>query len=130
MHQDNFDVYGVRKVWRQLNREGVVVARCTVERMMRQLGLAGRVRGRKKRTTVPGDVGARPADLVERNFAASAPNQLWIADITYVATWSGFAYAAFVTDVVQPPHRGLASLQHPAGRPGPRRPRDGHLDQA
>ena len=75
------------------------MARCTVERLMRQLGLAGRVRGRKRRTTIPADVAARPADLVERRFEAPAPNQLWIADITYVATWSGFAYAAFVTDV-------------------------------
>jgi len=66
---------------------------------MRQAGLAGRVRGKKKRTTIPADVGVRPADLVDRRFVASAPNQLWIADITYVATWSGFAYAAFVTDV-------------------------------
>ena len=73
--------------------------RCTVERLMRQDGLAGRVRGRRRRTTIPADVGARPADLVDRQFRASAPNELWIADITYVATWSGFAYAAFVTDV-------------------------------
>jgi putative transposase len=92
-------VYGARKVWRQLHREGIEVARCTVERLMRQDGLAGRVRGRRRRTTIPGDVGARPADLVDRQFRASAPNELWIADITYVATWSGFAYAAFVTDV-------------------------------
>lgn len=99
VHEANFDVYGARKVWHQLNREGIVVARCTVERLMRRAALAGRVRGKKKRTTIPADVGARPADLVDRRFVASAPNQLWIADITYVATWSGFAYAAFVTDV-------------------------------
>ena len=99
VHAENFDVYGPRKVWRQLNREGVVVARCTVERLMRQLGLAGRVRGKTRRTTIPADVSPRPADLVERRFAATAPNQLWVADITYVATWSGFAYAAFVIDV-------------------------------
>jgi putative transposase len=96
---DNYGVYGVRKVWRQLNREGVHVARCTTERLMRQIGLAGRVRGRKRRTTIPADTSARPADLVDRQFRAHRPNQLWIADITYVATWSGFAYAAFVTDV-------------------------------
>jgi putative transposase len=95
----NYRVYGPRKVWRQLNREEIPVARCTVERLMRQMGLAGRVRGRRRRTTIPGDVGARPADLVDRQFRAVRPNQLWIADITYVATWSGFAYAAFVTDV-------------------------------
>jgi putative transposase len=71
---DNYGVYGVRKVWRQLNREGVGVARCTTARLMRQLGLAGRVRGPKRRTTVPADTSARPADLVERQFRASAPN--------------------------------------------------------
>jgi putative transposase len=95
----NYRVYGPRKVWRQLNREHIPVARCTVERLMRQMGLAGRVRGRRRRTTIPADVGAGPADLVDRQFRAVRPNQLWIADITYVATWSGFAYAAFVTDV-------------------------------
>ncbi len=95
----NYAVYGARKVWRQLNREGIVVARCTVERLMAQMGLEGRVRGRKRRTTIPADVSPRPADLVERSFAATRPNALWVADITYVATWSGFAYAALVTDV-------------------------------
>ena len=95
----NFGVYGVRKVWWQLLREGFRVARCTVERLMRQLGLVGRTRGAKRRTTIPADTSTRPADLVDRQFVASAPNQLWIADITYVATWSGFAYTAFVTDV-------------------------------
>jgi putative transposase len=99
VHSENFSVYGPRKVWRQLEREGHAVARCTVERLMRQMGLAGRVRGRTRRTTVPSDTGARPADLLERRFEADAPNRLWIADITYVATWSGFAYAAFVADV-------------------------------
>ena len=99
MFEENYGVYGARKVWRQLNREGVVVARCTVERLMRQLGLAGRVRGRRRTTTIPAPVDDRPSDLVERTFTASAPNQLWVADITYVATWSGFAYVAFVTDV-------------------------------
>jgi putative transposase len=96
---DNYGVYGARKVWRQLNREGIDVARCTVERLMRQLGLAGRVRGRRRTTTIPAPADDRPSDLVDRAFAASAPNQLWVADITYVATWSGFAYTAFVTDV-------------------------------
>ena len=99
VHAENFEVYGARKVWRQLNREGIRVGRCRVERLMRQMGLAGRVRGKKKRTTIPADISARPGDLVDRRFVATAPNQLWIADITYVATWSGFAYAAFVTDV-------------------------------
>ncbi len=95
----NYAVYGARKVWRQLNREGIVVARCTVERLMAQMGLAGRVRGKKRRTTIPADVSPRPADRVERSFTATRPNALWVADITYVATWSGFAYAAFVIDV-------------------------------
>jgi putative transposase len=99
VHAKNFDVYGARKVWRQLNREGVVIPRCRTERLMRQMGLAGRVRGKKKRTTVPDRAAARPADLVERRFVASAPNQLWVADLTYVPTWSGFAYTAFVIDV-------------------------------
>jgi putative transposase len=94
----NYRVYGAREVWRQLNREGIRVARCTIERLMARMGLVGRVRGRRCRTTIPADVAARPADLVERRFRANAPNQLWIADITYVATWSGFAYTAFVTD--------------------------------
>jgi putative transposase len=95
----NYRAYGARKVWRQLSREGHAVARCTVERLMREMGLAGRVRGRRARTTTADPAAARPADLVERRFAARAPNRLWVADITYVATWSGFAYAAFVTDV-------------------------------
>jgi putative transposase len=95
----NYAVYGARKVWRQLNREGIVVARCTVERLMHQMGLAGRVRGKRRRTTIPADTSSRPADLVDRHFVASRPNQLWVADLTYVATWSGFAYAAFVIDV-------------------------------
>jgi len=86
-------------VWRQLNREGIPVARCTVERLMRQMGLAGRVRGRRRRTTIADTRVEQPEDLVERTFSATAPNQLWVADITYVATWSEFAYVAFVTDV-------------------------------
>ena len=96
--ESNFGVYGVRKVWRQLQREGVAVARCTVERLMRQEGLKGVVRGEKRRTTIPDHSASRPADLVDRRFEADAPNRLWLADITYVPTWSGFAYAAFVID--------------------------------
>ena len=99
VHAANYGVYGARKVWRQLHRDGVPVARCTVERLMRQLGLAGRTRGKKRRTTIPDEGAAAHPDRVERRFVASAPNRLWIADITYVATWSGFAYTAFVTDV-------------------------------
>jgi putative transposase len=87
-------------VWRQLAREGIPAARCTVERLMRQAGLAGAVRGRTRRTTVPaGPAAARPGDLLARDFTAPAPNRRWVADITYVATWSGFAYAAFVIDL-------------------------------
>jgi putative transposase len=94
----NYRVYGPRKVWRQLHREGRPVARCTVERLMRQEGLKGAVRGRTWKTTFPDSSAARPADLVEREFTASAPNRLWVADLTYVRTWSGFVYAAFVID--------------------------------
>ena len=96
---ENRQVYGARKVWRQLDREGFTVARCTVERLMRQMGLQGVVRGKKTRTTISDEAAARPADLVERDFTAVCPNQLWVADLTYVATWSGFVYVAFVIDV-------------------------------
>jgi putative transposase len=92
--------YGVRKVWKQLRREGQAVARCTVARLMRRLGLAGAVRGRKFTvTTIPDTAAARPPDLVTRQFRAVRPNQLWVADLTYVATWRGFVYVAFVIDV-------------------------------
>ncbi len=98
--KENFSVYGARKVWRQLSREGVAVARCTVERLMRQMGLQGAVRGRRfKKTTIVDEAAARPSDLVQRNFTADGPNQLWVADLTYVATWAGFVYVAFITDV-------------------------------
>ena len=94
----NFRVYGVRKVWRQLNREGISVARCTVARLMREMSLRGAVRGRRIKTTVPADPADRPLDLVERDFTADRPNQLWVSDLTYVATWRGFVYVAFVID--------------------------------
>jgi transposase InsO family protein len=97
---ENFRVYGAKKVWRQLRREGVDVARCTVERLMREMGLRGAVRGRAfKVTTTPDTAAQRPADLVKRQFVATRPNQLWVADLTYVATWAGFVYVAFVIDV-------------------------------
>ena len=96
---ENFQVYGARKVWRQLNREQFTVARCTVERLMRILGLQGVVRGRSCRTTVSDNKVDRPPDLVKRQFTAARPNQLWVADITFVATWAGFVYVAFVIDV-------------------------------
>lgn len=99
VHASNFGVYGARKVWRQLNREEISVARCTVERLMQGMGLEGVRRGKKRRTTIPDDLAPRPADLVERDFAAQRPNQLWVADLTYVATWSGFVYVSFIIDV-------------------------------
>ena len=95
---ENFQVYGVRKVWRQLNREDISVARCTVERLMRSLGLRGVVRGKKAWTTVSDDALARPQDQVNRRFDTDRPNALWVADLTYVATWRGFVYVAFVID--------------------------------
>ncbi len=98
VHGANYGVYGARKVWLALNREGVEVARCTVERLMSDLGLRGAVRGKATTTTIADPGAARPADLVGRRFAPVAPNRLWVADLTYVSTWSGFAYVAFVTD--------------------------------
>ena len=99
VYDENFFVYGAYKVWRQLNREQISAARCTVERLMRSLGLQGVVRGRSCRTTISDDAADRPADLVNRQFKATRPNQLWVADITFVATWTGFVYVAFVIDV-------------------------------
>ncbi len=98
VHRDNFGVYGARKVWRQLKREGIGVARCTVERLMRELGLQGARRGKTRRTTIPEEAALQPADLVDRDFSADRPNELWVADLTYVATWSGFVYVAFIFD--------------------------------
>lgn len=97
--QENLQVYGARKVWKQLHRESMPTARCTVERLMSALGLRGAVRGKSIKTTIPDADAARPADLVERAFVASRPNQLWVADITFVATWRGFVYVAFIVDV-------------------------------
>ncbi len=94
------EVYGARKVWLELNRQGVAVARCTVERLMRELGVSGAAARRKRpRTTVPGEPAGRPADLLERCFDAPAPNRRWVADITYVMTMAGWAYTAFVMDL-------------------------------
>jgi transposase InsO family protein len=95
----NHDVYGAVKVWKQPTRERIAVARCTVERLMRDLALRGVVRGRRTKTTVPDLLADRPQDLVQRNFTATRPNQLWVSDFTHVATWRGFVYVAFVTDV-------------------------------
>ena len=95
----NWQVYGADKVWRQMNREGIAVARCTVERLMRQLGLQGARRGKKVRTTVSDAKAPCPLDRVNRVFKAERPNQLWVSDFTYVSTWQGWLYVAFVIDV-------------------------------
>jgi len=97
--QANLRVYGADKVWRQLNREGVVVARCTVERLMRRQGLRGVMRGKVMRTTISDSKAPCPLDRVNRQFKAERPNQLWVSDFTYVSTWQGWLYVAFVIDV-------------------------------
>jgi putative transposase len=112
VHEGDFEVYGVRKVWRQLQREDVDVGRDRVARLMAELGLCGITRTKKVRPTVPAPASERPADLVERVFSADAPDRLWVADLTYVWTRAGFCYASFVVAA----HRSRA-----------RCPRDGHL---
>ncbi len=98
--EENKRVYGARKVWKQLNFEGLIIARCTVERLMKILNIQGVTRGgTKRRTTIPDDALNRPPDRVNRQFVAERPNQLWVADFTYVPTWSGVVYVAFVVDV-------------------------------
>jgi putative transposase len=97
--EENFRVYGVRKVWRQLKREGHRIARCTVARLMRSIGLQGMIRGKPVRTTIGDKPAPCPLDHVNRQFRAPRPNALWVSDFTYVATWSGFVYVAFVIDV-------------------------------
>ncbi len=92
-------VYGAKKVWRQMKREGVIIARCTVERLMKRLGLEGARRGKTVRTTVPDKALPCPLDRVNRQFKADRPNQLWVSDFTYVSTWQGWLYVAFVIDV-------------------------------
>jgi len=96
--EDNFRVYGVRKIWRQLHREGIHVARCTVGRLMGALNIRGIVRGNWIKTTIPDEATQRPLDRVNRDFYVSRPNALWVVDLTYVATWRGFVYVAFVID--------------------------------
>jgi len=95
---ENFEVYGARKVWRQLQREGVDTARCTVERLMRSMRLQGVIRGKSLRTTISDKAARCPLDHVNRQFSAAHPNALWVSDFTYVATWTGFVYVAFVID--------------------------------
>lgn len=99
VHAENYGVYGARKIWHELHRQGVDVARCTVERLMRAAGLRGLLRDKSPRTTRPAAETDRPRDLVKRDFTASGPNQLWVADLTYVRTSVGWVYAAFVLDV-------------------------------
>ncbi|GLI03964.1 putative transposase for insertion sequence element IS986/IS6110 [Phytohabitans aurantiacus] len=99
IHAENYGVYGARKIWHELRRRGVPVARCTVERLMRAAGLRGLLRDKSPRTTRPAPETDRPRDLVKRDFTATAPNQLWVADLTYVRTSVGWVYAAFVLDV-------------------------------
>ena len=99
IHRENYDVYGVRKIWHELHRRGEPVARCTVERLMRQAGLRGLLRDKSPRTTRPAAETGRPGDLVKRDFTAVRPNQLWVADLTYVRTSIGWVYAAFILDV-------------------------------
>ncbi len=97
--QENYEVYGARKVWRQMHREHQAVARCTVERLMREMDLCGVTRGKTVKTTQAHPDNANPRDLVKRQFTAERPNQLWVADFTFVSTWQGFAYVAFIVDV-------------------------------
>jgi len=99
VHEENYGVYGLRKLWRQLRREGYEVGRDQVRRLMVELGLKGVMRGKRKRTTIPEESAPRPADLVERNFRAPGPNQIWVCDFTYVWTRLGFLYVSFVVDV-------------------------------
>ncbi len=98
IYASNYRVYGARKIWRELNRQGHAVARCTVERLMRELGITGAVRGKRVITTIPGGQAERACDLVDRDFIADAPNRCWVADFTHVKTWSATVYVAFVVD--------------------------------
>jgi putative transposase len=99
IHAESGATYGARRITRALRHKGIEVARCTIERLMRELGIEGVIRGQRRRTTVPEPSAPRPPDLVDRNFTATRPDQLWVADMTYVRTWSGWAYVAFVLDV-------------------------------
>ena len=146
VHKDNNDgTYGARKVWLQLNREGFPVARCAVERLMRQAGLVGVHKGKSRRTTVPDPAGQRAGDLVGRQFAVLAPDRLWVADITYVSTWSGWVYVLLTWNltagwIVTDRHRNHGVRGHVArerggevARPGSARTCcrvAGHLDQS
>jgi hypothetical protein len=113
---ENFGVYGVRKVWRQMLREGFDIARCTVERLMKAMGIVGVIRGKTHRTTFSDKSAPCPLDKVNRDFKAPAPNRLWVSDFTYVSTWGGFVYVAFHHRRVRPAHRRLACEPHGACR--------------
>jgi putative transposase len=110
--KENREVYGADKVWLELNRQGISVARCTTERLMHQLGLQGVRRGRKVRTTTPGTGGHRAGDLLRRDFTAPAPNRRWVADFTYVTAWCGIVYVAFVVDIYSRAIVGWAAATH------------------
>jgi putative transposase len=129
VHAEHFGVYGVRKVHAQLHRQGHPVARCTVARLMRAAGLRGLSRAKGPRTTVPGAGPDTRPDLVDRAFTATAPDQLWVADITYCRTFAGWVYAAFVIDVHSRRVVGWQLSKSLRTDPGPRRPGDGHLDR-
>ena len=121
-HQDNYGVYGASKVWAQLNRQGTPVARCTVQRLMRQAGLRGVTRGRcKVRTTLTGAGTDYPVDLVERDFTASAPDRLWVADLTYIRTRAGWVYPSVHHRCLLKVHSRLADRHHPPRQSGHRR---------
>ena len=134
---DNYQVYGADKIWRELNRQGTRVARCTVERLMRDLGIQGARRGKEIRTTVRDEGHERASDLLKRDFTAARPNQRWVADFTHVATWAGTVYVAFVVDVFSRAVVGwsastgkraklvLDALEMGLWWPGTRRPRRG-----
>jgi putative transposase len=116
IYDENYGIYGVRKVWKQLKREGRLAARCTVARLMRRLGLKGVVRGKTWKTTKPDTSSSRPADLVDRRFTTSTPNRLWVADLTYVRTWAGMTYVAFVARHLLPAYPRPADLDDPQNR--------------
>jgi putative transposase len=109
---ENYEVYGARKIWRQLNREGIGVVRCTVERLMREMGIRGAIRGKRYKTTRPNVSAPELPDLVDRDFTASAPNGIWVADITYVRTWEGFTHVALVIDVFSRMTLGWSIASH------------------
>lgn len=124
-YEANYRVYGARKIWRLLNRQGVAVARCTVERLMRELGITGAVRGKRVITTIPDVSAERAPDLVDRNFVAPAPNRCWVADFTHVTTFAGVVYVAFLVDTFSRRHRRLVSGHFEGDPARPGRPRDG-----